>query len=325
MKQRILGIGSAIVDILTQIQDENLLSALQLPKGSMQLVDADTSAKIGQLLSAYDNTMAAGGSAANTISGLAQLGIPAGFLSMVGKDEVGQFFEKAMADTHVEPLLFKSDTLSGRAQAIVTPDGERTFATCLGASLDLTAAHLNAELFKGWDYFYVEGYLVANRPMLDRAIELAYEAGLKIVIDLASYNVVEDNREYLLHLIEDKVSIVFANEEESKALTGLNPEAALHFIAQRCDIAIVKIGKRGSLIQRGEEVVKIGPRHSNVVDTTGAGDMFAAGFLAGLVKGESLERCGEMGSILASNIIEVIGAKMNQQKWDEIQRSLAAL
>ena len=323
--KKILGIGSALVDILTQIPDEHILQELNLPKGSMTYVDAQTSVEIGQKLAHFGNQMASGGSAANTMSGLAQLGIEAGFLSKIGKDDIGRFFEKQMTESHVKPLMLTSDTPSGRVQALVTPDGERTFATCLGAAAELCATDIKPELFDGWDIFYVEGYLVANPDMLKKAISTAKAKGLKIAIDLASYNVVEESHDFLLDLVENYVDIVFANEKEAFALTGMEPEAALHFIAERCDIAVVKVGAKGSYIQHGDQVVTIGPMKANVIDTTGAGDMWAAGFLAGLVKNEPLEKCGMMGAILAANIIEVMGAKMDAARWEKIHAAIAKL
>lgn len=323
--KKILGIGSALVDILTQIPNEQILKELNLPKGSMTYVDAPTSVKIGEQLAYLGNQMASGGSAANTMSGLAKLGIEAGFLSKIGKDEVGQFFEKQMNDSHVQPLMLKSDTPSGRVQALVTADGERTFATCLGAAAEMCADDIKPELFEGWDIFYVEGYLVANPTMLRKAIETAKAQGMTIAIDLASYNVVEESREFLLELVNNYVDIVFANEQEAKALTGLEPEAALHYIAERCDIAVVKIGAKGAYIQRGNETATIPPMNADVVDTTGAGDMWAAGFLAGLVKGKDLQTCGMMGAIVAKNIIEVVGAKMDDARWENIHAAIAKL
>lgn len=323
--KKILGIGSALVDILTQIPDEHILQELNLPKGSMTYVDAQTSVEIGQKLAHFGNQMASGGSAANTMSGLAQLGIEAGFLSKIGKDEIGRFFEKQMSESHVKPLMLTSDTPSGRVQALVTPDGERTFATCLGAAAELCAADIKPELFDGWDIFYVEGYLVANPDMLKKAISTAKAKGLKIAIDLASYNVVEESLDFLLDLVENYVDIVFANEKEAFALTGMEPEAALHYIAERCDIAVVKVGAKGAFVQHGDQVVTIGPMKANVIDTTGAGDMWAAGFLAGLVKNEPLQKCGMMGAIVAANIIEVMGAKMDAERWEKIHATIAAL
>ena len=323
--KKILGIGSALVDILTQIPNEQILKELNLPKGSMTYVDAQTSVEIGKKLAYLGNQMASGGSAANTMSGLAQLGVEAGFLSKIGKDEVGEFFAKQMIETHVQPLMLKSETPSGRVQALVTVDGERTFATCLGAAAEMCADDIQPELLQGWDIFYVEGYLVANPTMLRKAISTAKAQGMTIAIDLASYNVVEESRDFLLELINNYVDIVFANEKEAFALTGLEPEAALDYIAERCDIAVVKVGAKGAFVKRGNEIVTIQPMKADVVDTTGAGDMWAAGFLAGLVKGENLQKCGMMGAIVAKNIIEVVGAKMDAARWEKIHASIANL
>ena len=324
-QQKILGIGNSLTDILTQIEDESLLAELQLPKGSMTHVDAATCLKIGERLSDFNNTMVAGGSAANTMSGLAQLGVETGFLGMVGEDEIGRFFENEMCKSKVKPLVLKSKTPSGRVQAMVTPDGERTFATYLGAALDLSANDIKPELFEGWDIFYVEGYLVANPKMLDKALATAKSLGMKIAIDMASYNMVEDFHDYFKHIIDNYVDIIFANEQEAKALTGMEPEDALHFLAKKCEIAVVKVGAKGSYVQRGDEVVTIGPMKSQVIDTTGAGDLWAAGFLAGLVKGYGLHKCGMMGGIVAANVIEVMGAKMDEARWEKIHEAIAKL
>lgn len=324
-QKKILGIGSALVDILTQIPNDQILKDLNLPKGGMIYVDAKTSVEIGEKLAYLGNQMASGGSAANTMSGLAQLGVEAGFLSKIGKDEVGRFFERQMTETHVKPLMLTSDTPSGRVQALVTADGERTFATCLGAAAEMCADDIKPELFEGWDVFYVEGYLVANPTMLDKALETAKKAGLKIAIDLASYNVVEESRDYFMQLIENYVDYVFANEKEAFALTGMEPLQALDFIASHCDIAVVKVGAKGAYIKRGNEMVIVPPMKANVIDTNGAGDMWAAGFLAGLVKGESLTKCGQMGGIVAANVIEVLGTKMDDARWNNIHKAISLL
>ena len=324
--KRILGIGSALVDILTQIPDDQLLQELNLPKGSMTYVDAETAVRIGERVARqYHSQRASGGSAANTMSGLAQLGVESGFLSKVGKDEVGQFFEKQMTETHVKPLMLKSDTPSGRVQALVTPDGERTFATCLGAAAELCADDIRPELFEGWDIFYVEGYLVANPTMLKKAVETAKAKKMTIAIDLASYNVVEESRDYFIQLIENYVDYVFANEKEAFALTGLEPLQALDFIASRCEIAVVKVGAKGAYIKRGNEMETVAPIKAHVIDTNGAGDMWAAGFLAGLVQGKDLKTCGTMGGIVAANVIEVLGTKMDAERWEKIHKAIENL
>ena len=315
-----------MVDILSQVPDERIMNELGLPKGSMTYVKADDAVKIGERLAQrYGSQRASGGSAANTMSGLARLGVEAGFLSKIGKDEVGEFFKMQMLETHVKPQLLTSDTPSGRAIAMVTPDGERTFATCLGAAADMRPEDISPELFDGWDILYVEGYLVANPTLLKKAIETAKTKGMKIAIDLASYNVVEESRDFLMDLINQYVDIVFANEKEAFALTGMEPEDALHFLAERCDIAVVKVGAKGAYVQRGTEIVSVPPLDANVIDTTGAGDMWAAGFLAGLVNNEPLQKCGMMGAIVAKNIIEVVGAKMDDTRWETIHKAIAEL
>ncbi len=314
MKKSVLGIGNALVDILTRIENDGILKELGLPKGSMQLVDEKVSAQVGKALERFDNSMAPGGSAANTIHGLAKCGVKTGFICYTGNDKTGEFFETAMKEVGVKPIVFHSDVPSGTAQAIISPDGERTFATHLGAAVLLNDSLLKPEHFEGWDYCYVEGYLIANRPLFKKAIELAKKAGCKVVLDLASYNVVDENREFLMELLPN-IDIVFANEEEAKSLTHGTPEESLDFLAKNCEIAVVKIGKHGSLIKRGQEVAKIATNKVKVVDTTGAGDMFAAGFLAGLIKGLSLKECGELGNCFAENVIQNLGAKLTEEQW----------
>ena len=322
-QQRILGIGNALVDILTQIPDDHILEALNLPKGTMQHVDAEHSLLVGEKLKQYGSVMAAGGSTANTMSGIAKLGLPAGYIGKVGRDARGEFFEDAMWQTHVKPLMMKTDTPTGCAQAIISKDGERTFATYLGAALELSADDITPDLFEGWDIFYVEGYLVSNRALLDKALPMAKENNMTTAMDLASFNVVEANREYLRDFVGNYIDIVFANEEEAKAFSGKeDPEEALHDMASMCDIAIVKVGAKGAYVQQGEEIVKIEPIPAKVIDTTGAGDMWASGFMAGWIKGEPLRKCALMGATLAANIIEVLGAKMDDARWEKIFDSL---
>lgn len=324
--KNILGIGNALVDILTQVSDDSILEQLQLPKGSMHHVDAETSLRYGEILKQYGCAMAAGGSTANTISGAAKLGVETGYIGKVGRDERGRFFENAMRETGVKPFMLTTDTPTGCAEAIISKDGERTFATYLGAALELSPDDIKPEMFDGWDVFYVEGYLIYNRALLDKALPMAKAKGLKIALDLASYNVVSENQDYMQLLANDYLDIVFANEEEAKAFTSLeDPVEALHQMAKICEIAIVKVGSKGAYVQQGDQVVRIDPIPAKVVDTTGAGDLWAAGFMAGLVQGKSLETCAKMGATVAANIIEVIGAKMDEKRWQKIANSLKLL
>lgn len=325
MAKKVLGIGNALVDIMIKIDDEAILAQLQLPKGSMQLVDTLRSASVDASTKTLARLMSSGGSAANTIHGLARLGVETAFIGHVGKDETANFFREDMIKAGINPLLFSSETASGIAHAFVTTDGERTFATCLGAAIELSDSHLDEKLFVDYDYFYIEGYLVQNKALLKRAIEMASKAGLKVAIDLASFNVVEEQRDFLNELLKGKIDIVFANEEEAKALTGLTPEAALNSIAERCEIAVVKIGKEGSLIKHNGQTTHIEPIAAKAIDTTGAGDMYASGFLFGISNGLSIDKAGRIGSLLAGNVIEVMGAKMDESRWEKIKQQVAVI
>ena len=324
--KNILGIGNALVDILIQIPNDDILEQLRLPKGGMYHVDANTSLHIGETVKPYGYAMAAGGSTANTISGASKLGIPTGYIGKVGRDERGRFFENEMVKTHVKPLMLTTDTPTGCAEAFISKDGERTFATYLGAALELNADDIRPEMFDGWDILYVEGYLISNRELLDKILPMAKEKGMTVALDMASFNIVRENRDYMLHLAKDYIDILFANEDEAKAFTLLEePVEALHEMASMCDIAIVKVGAKGAYVQHGDQVVKIEPIPAKVIDTTGAGDLWAAGFMAGIVKGESLEKCAKMGATVAANIIEVLGAKMDDNRWEKIFNSLKQL
>ncbi len=322
---KVLGMGNALVDIITRIDNDKILESFGLPRGSMTLVDLDTSNFIHAETAGMAKTKASGGSAANTIHGLAHLGIETGFVGTVGNDDMGKFFKKDMQVNKIKPILFRSMTETGRAMALISKDSERTFATYLGAAVDLTSEDVSADIFKGYDYFYIEGYLVQDKPMFDKALRLASRAGLKICLDLASYNIVDENVDFFKDMISQYVDILFANEEEIRSLTGKSPEEGARETNEICDQVVIKLGAEGSFCICKEGIVRIGVRPSKAIDTTGAGDLFAAGFIYGHMKGLSAETCGKMGAILAGRIIELIGAKMDESHWEILRREIAAL
>lgn len=320
--KRILGMGNALTDVLVQLDNESHLENLCLPKGSMQLVDSDKNAVVQEYINDMSKQMIAGGSASNTMRGIACLGGDATFIGMVGNDEIGKVFEKELKDTGVSTNLFFSDTPSGTATAFISPDGERTFATHLGAAIGMTPKLLTPELFKGYDIFHIEGYLVQNHELIRKAVHIAKYEGLKVSLDLASYNVVDENWEFLQTLVRDYVDILFANEEEALAFTDKQPEEALDIISKMVEYAIVKIGKKGSLVKYNGNIVSEGITDNKRVDTTGAGDFYAAGFLYALANGMSVEKAAHYGKILSGNIIEVVGVKLTDEQWNNIKGML---
>jgi sugar/nucleoside kinase (ribokinase family) len=323
--KKILGIGNALVDILTFIDNDKILDLFSMPKGSMQLVDSEKSHQVKEGTSGFPRSKASGGSAANTIHGLAMLGAKTGFIGTVGKDETGDFFENDMKKAGVNTMLLRRDTETGTAVALISPDSERTFATHLGAAVELNAEDLDPDYFNDFDILYLEGYLIFNKPLVVRACEIAKSKGMKVALDLASYNVVEAKLKDFRDLIEKYADIIFANEEEAKAFTAMEPEFALKQIAELSEIAVVKVGKEGSWIKRGEEILKVGTMEVNCIDTTGAGDLYASGFLFGYANDLSLDNCGLLGSLLAGHVISITGARMDDQMWEDIRSSKLSL
>jgi len=284
----------------------------------MQLVDMKRSNSILEALKNHERSFSAGGSTANTIHGLAKLSAQTGYIGVIGEDELGGFFVQDMINAGVEPHMIHSRQETGRAVALVTPDSERTFATYLGAAIELNTNHLQSGIFRKYSYFHIEGYLVQDHELMVSAVRLAKENNLTVSIDLPSYNIVEANREFLWGIIENYVDIVFANEEEAKAISAKDTMDALNEISQICDIAIVKTGDQGSLIKSGNETIPIGIIPVTLLDTTGAGDLYAAGFLYGLANDKSLQECGRIGALLAGNVIEFMGSKMPEERWISI-------
>jgi sugar/nucleoside kinase (ribokinase family) len=317
--KNIIGIGNALVDVMTILEDDTILEKFSLPKGSMQLVDEVKSALVKKETVKFNRSLASGGSAANTIHGLAKLGVNTAFIGSIGKDDLGDFFERDMKNAGVKTILSRRDNLTGTAVALISPDSERTFATCLGAAVELGADDLDPRDFKGYDILYLEGYLIYNKPLVEAACKIAKNENMKIVLDLASYNVVESNLADFKEIIEKYVDILFANEDEAKAFTGLVPEEALNAISKECEVAVIKIGSEGSWIQKGSEIIKIGTAKVSLKDTTGAGDLYAAGFLYGYSMNKDLEVCGQYGSVIAGKVIEILGARIDNEGWHAIE------
>lgn len=323
---KIIGMGNALVDVLVKIDDDSLLGKLHLPKGSMQLIQEDTLSEIRKYTSGMKIHRSTGGSAGNTVCALAALGANPGFIGKIGQDETGAFFGDTLRQRGVNALLATCDLPSGIASTFISTDGERTFGTYLGAAATLRAEDLSRKMFAGYNYLYIEGYLLQDHDLMLRAVQLAKEEGLQVCLDMASYNVVEAERDFFDQLIVKYVDIVFANESEALAYTGKAPHEALEEIASKCSIAVVKTGKEGSLVKKGTEVIQLlSCPVDNVLDTTGAGDFYAAGFMYGLTCGYSLEKCVQISTILATAVIQEVGTTLPAKKWDEIKLNIESL
>ena len=321
--KKVLGLGNALTDVLLQVSEDSLRE-LGLPKGSMNLITLEQAEQIQMRFASVRKRMVAGGSASNTITTISQLGGTAAFIGKIGNDEVGKFYREDMIKNGVTPILLTSSTqMSGCSVVLITPDGERTFATYLGAAADMHAEDIKKEAFVGYDIFHIEGYLVQDNELIEKAMRLAKEAGCMVSLDLASYNVINENHDFLSRLVKEYVDIVFANEDESYAFTHLTPEESVRAISEQCQIAVVKVGKNGSYVKSGEKQYHIGAITTSCTDSTGAGDLFAGGFLHALSDGFDIRRCAEIGTIAAGRVVEIVGTKLSDETWDEIRRICA--
>ena len=273
--KRVIGIGNALTDMLVNLKTDKVLDTFNLPKGSMSLVDAALQTEISKSVAGLPYSLSLGGSAGNTIRAMARLGCDVGFIGKVGTDKTGDFFIQALENLGIEPFIFRGKERSGRCVSLISPDGERTMVTFLGAALELSAAEVTSAIFEGYDCLYIEGYLVQDHELIAGAVRTA------------------------------------------KAFTGEGePLNALQMLSELCELAVVKVGIKGALIKRGSEVVHVGiMAAAKRVDTTGAGDLYAAGFLSGLCEGLTLRQCGTIGAIVAGKVIEVVGTTFSEEAW----------
>lgn len=317
---RIVGIGSALMDILVTASDA-FVEDTGVPKGGMVYFDPPTIDRVLQNAEATPQIVP-GGAACNTIAGVARLGGDTRFLGKRGRDEFGDLFETELARHGVDTLLIKAATPTGRVLSLITPDSQRTMLTYLGASAEMVRDEILPENFKACAVALIEGYLVYNRDLFQYTMQTAHQAGARIALDLASFTVVEENHRDLKSMVCQYVDILIANEDEARAFTGCEDETdALRALAGQAELAVVKQGARGSLIAHNDQIISVLPHgDGDIVDTTGAGDLWASGFLYGLVHGLPLDRCGRLASLCGYEVCRVIGASIPEEGWQRIRQ-----
>jgi sugar/nucleoside kinase (ribokinase family) len=321
-KKLIVSIGSALVDILTH-EGDDFLERTGAVKGGMTLVDKDF---IEQTLSGTKSSpsIMPGGSACNTAVGIGKLGGHARFVGKCGGGSMGNLLKSSLKKNNVEPMLFSSSLSTGRVLSIITPDAQRSMFTYLGASSETKPDEITTGCFDRAMIVHIEGYLLFNSDLILAALNSARKAGALISLDLASFTVVEESKDILIKIIKEYVDILIANEDEARVFTGFSDEIkAVRALSEGVEIAVLKVGERGSYISSKGRILKIAPKAAGVaVDTTGAGDLWASGFLFGLANGYPLEKCGELGSACGSEVCRVIGAQIPEEGWDRIKKML---
>jgi sugar/nucleoside kinase (ribokinase family) len=309
----VVGIGNAIVDIISRC-DDGFLSKHDLAKGFMRLIDAE---EANRLYAAMGPAVErSGGSVANTIAGLASFGAKCGFIGRVAADQCGGIFRHDIRSQGVayETAPATDGAPTARCLILVTPDGERTMNTFLGASVDLTANDIDQAMIENSKIIYLEGYLFDRHQAKEAFRDAAGRArrvGVKVALSLSDAFCVDRHRDDFRRLVREGADIVFANEKEITSLYQVNSfEAAANAALQDCEMAVLTRSEEGSVIVASGETIEI-PADAvpQVVDVTGAGDLYAAGFLYGLTRGLPLETCGRLGSLAAAEVIGHIGAR----------------
>ncbi|MBQ9501519.1 MAG: adenosine kinase [Lentisphaeria bacterium] len=323
MASTLLGVGSPLLDVLAQVSDDFLERHVSGAKGGMEMISpADRSELMRRL--GDDVTWAPGGSAGNTVFALAKLGVPVAMLGKTGKDKEGAFYREKLRVLGGSDREFSetSDAPTGVCVSLITPDAERTMRSDLAAAMLLDENDVKKVDFSRYDVVLIEGYMLFS-PTFDTVFGMAKKAGCAIAFDLASFEVVRLFRDRVKKLLED-VDILFANADEARELAGdLPPEKQLAALSADRAVTALKLGREGALVKGGGETLCVPARLvENPVDTTAAGDLWAAGFLYGFLNARPLEKCARCGALLAGEVVKVIGSQLPEEVWKKIAKEL---
>ncbi len=320
----VLGLGAPIVDQILGVSEE-FLTKIPGSKGGTLPVDYVTMCNIVKESKA-EPLFIAGGSGANTIKGLAHLGKKGALLGKIGNDPLGKKFLQTIKSLGIVSLYLTTETPTAQVVSLVTPDGERTMRSFLGASQEMQSDDLNPAVFEGVKLVHIEGYSLQNDQdgsLVKKTMELAKNAGCQISFDLSSFEIVERHKKIIVNLIADYCQIVFANRQEIKALAQCEPEKGCDILKDLCDIAVILQGRDGCWVGQGTEKFLYPAIPVVPVDTTGAGDFFACGFLYGYLQRRSLQECAYFGTLLGSAVVQVIGAELSQELWEELKQQMS--
>lgn len=320
-----IGLGNALVDVLLRLKSDSVLSEIGIQKGAMDMIDEAQMIRIRASQEGLERSQVPGGSVCNTMRAMAKLGAQTGFIGKVGTDDVAAYYEEALKQVGVTPYFVRTKGISGSCTVLISPDGERTMGTFLGPAATLTTDEITTEMLSAYHTIYIEGYLLVNEALVRQTMKRARAMGVQVALDLSNFNIVNAFRGLLEELIPQYVNILFSNESEAEAFTGLPAHEALQELARWVDVAVVTVGKEGALVCGGGETVAVPASGGKPVDTTGAGDHFAAGFLYGRSQNATLEQSARIGSLLAGHVIGVVGAEIPADRWEGIRADVRAI
>jgi len=322
MAHDVVSIGNPLMDVLIDVEEE-FLKEIGLVKGNMHLLDEKGIKRIEEKLEKDKIKLAPGGSEANTLTALSMLGHKAVYFGKVGEDDHGHHYHNKLLEDGVISKVIKVNGMTGRAITFITPDSERTFATHLGVATLLEDNEINEADIIEATFLHLTAYVLSSektRKAAMQALEIAKNNNVKICLDFGDVNMVKANKEILKEVTEEYVNIIIANESEAKEFTGKEPEQAVDELSKISEIAIVKIGAEGSLVKSNNKLIKIPGFKVKAVDTTGAGDIYTAGFLYGLLNNLDLETSGKIASFIASKVVQVKGARLDKIPKEEIEK-----
>ena len=316
---KILGLGNALVDVLSKLESDETLVKIGIQKGAMDMISREQMYVIRKYQANTETTQAPGGANCNTMRAIALLGGQSGFIGKVGDDNLGEFYEEALLKAGVASYLIKTEGPSGACTVFISPDGERTMGTFLGPAPTISPDEITEDVLRGYDCIHIEGYLIVNEELVRETMKKAKRLGLKVALDLANYNIVNAYKGLLEEVIPQYVDILFANASQAEAFTGLPAQEAVKALEKQVHVALVTLGKDGSLIGSEGKFYHVDAEGGKPVDTTGAGDNFAAGFLYGQSVGASLVQSAQIGSMLSGYVIDVVGPQVPADKWEQIK------
>lgn len=316
---KILGLGNALVDVLSKLDSDETLVKIGIQKGAMDMISREQMYVIRKYQANTETTQAPGGANCNTMRAIALLGGQSGFIGKVGDDNLGEFYEEALLKAGVASYLIKTEGPSGACTVFISPDGERTMGTFLGPAPTISPDEITEDVLRNYDCIHIEGYLIVNEELVRETMKKAKRLGLKVALDLANYNIVNAYKGLLEEVIPQYVDILFANASEAEAFTGLPAQEAVKALEKQVYVALVTLGKDGSLIGSEGKFYHVDAEGGKPVDTTGAGDNFAAGFLYGQSVGASLVQSAQIGSMLSGYVIDVVGPQVPADKWEQIK------
>lgn len=316
----VLGIGSPILDYIFHVDDKFLEQVLGR-KGGMEPIDYETLQEIIKGVGSKP-FITPGGSCSNTIKGLAHLNFRCALLGVIGSDPSAQKYMSFIKRLGITPLLQTSNLHTSQVICLVTPDGQRTCRSFLGASQDIHLDIIKPEIFNGVKIVHIEGYSLLQGLLPEKVMKLAKEAGVKISFDLASFELVEQFKERILTLLSRFVDIAFANEDEILTLTGVKGEKGCQYLKDISETAVVKQSDKGCWVGQSTSMIHHPALEVQVVDTTGAGDLFASGFIAAYLQGKSLHECAALGNLMGAAAVQVLGTEIPQEKWDHFKTIL---